>query len=57
MYCYILIPTDGSPLSEKAVTHGVALAARLAANVSFLIVTEPLHAFSFDIEQVEGTPI
>jgi nucleotide-binding universal stress UspA family protein len=56
MYRHILIPTDGSPLSEKAVTHGVALAARLAAHVSFLTVTEPFHAFSFAIDQVEDTP-
>jgi nucleotide-binding universal stress UspA family protein len=29
MYTNILIPTDGSELSEKAVSHGIALAERM----------------------------
>ena len=43
MYRHILIPTDGSPLSDEAVTHGVALAAETGARVSFLTVTEPFR--------------
>ena len=56
MYRQVLIPTDGSPLSEEAVRHGVALAADLSAKVVFLTVTEPFHAFSLRVDQVEDTP-
>jgi nucleotide-binding universal stress UspA family protein len=56
MYRHILIPTDGSPLSDEAVTHGVALAAETGARVSFLTVTEPFHTFSFGVDQLEDTP-
>ena len=31
MYTNILIPTDGSELSSKAVHHGIALAGRIGA--------------------------
>jgi nucleotide-binding universal stress UspA family protein len=55
MYRHILIPTDGSPLSDEAVTHGVALAAETGARVSFLIVTEPFRTFSFGVDQLEDT--
>lgn len=33
MYQRILIPTDGSPLSRKAIAHGIALARNLRASV------------------------
>ena len=56
MYRHILIPTDGSPLSDEAVTQGVALAAETGARVSFLVVTEPFQTFSFGVDQLEGTP-
>ncbi|RZJ61874.1 MAG: universal stress protein [Acidovorax sp.] len=38
MYKRILIPTDGSPLSDKAVNHGLALAALSGATVVALKV-------------------
>jgi nucleotide-binding universal stress UspA family protein len=38
MYKRILIPTDGSPLSDKAVGHGLALAALSGATVVALKV-------------------
>jgi hypothetical protein len=34
MYTNILIPTDGSELSEKAVQHGMALAKRIGAKAA-----------------------
>ena len=34
MYKHILLPTDGSPLSEQAVTSGIALAKSLRAKVT-----------------------
>ena len=33
MYRHILIPTDGSELAERAVTHGLSLAKRALASL------------------------
>ena len=41
MYQHILIPTDGSKLSERAATAGVKLAALLGARVTALFVAPP----------------
>ena len=41
MYRHILIPTDGSALAERAVTHGLALAKSVGAKVSVVIVEAP----------------
>ena len=56
MYRHILVPTDGSPLSDEATSHAVALAVVTGARISFLTVTSPFHMFSFDAEQLEETP-
>jgi len=56
MYRHLLIPTDGSPLSDEAVNHGVELAAYFAAGVSFLTVTDPFLTFSLRPDQLEQTP-
>jgi nucleotide-binding universal stress UspA family protein len=56
MYSHILIPTDGSPLSAKAVDHGAMLAKMCGAKVSLITVTEPFHVFSLDADQLEDTP-
>ena len=56
MYKHLLIPTDGSPLSDEAVRHGVALAAETGAKVCFLTVVEPFHTFSLGVDQLEETP-
>ena len=42
MYTHLLIATDGSPLAEKAVAQGIALAKELGAKVTAVTVTEPL---------------
>ena len=48
MYRHILIPTDGSELAERAVTHGLSLAKFVGARVTVLTVIEQLDAwFSF----------
>lgn len=44
MYKHILIATDGSELAGKAVSTGLALAKRLSAIVTAVIVTEPWTA-------------
>lgn len=41
MYQRILVPTDGSELSAKAVSTAVALAKRLGARLLAITVTEP----------------
>jgi nucleotide-binding universal stress UspA family protein len=41
MYQHILIPTDGSDLAERAVTHGLSLAKFAGAKVTVIIVEEP----------------
>jgi nucleotide-binding universal stress UspA family protein len=46
MYRHILIPTDGSELSERAIEHGVALAKSISARVTGLTVSAPFHMFS-----------
>jgi nucleotide-binding universal stress UspA family protein len=55
MYHHILIATDGSELSDRAVEHGVGLARAVGAKVSFLTVTEPFHVFSLNADQIEDT--
>ena len=56
MYKHILISTDGSERSEKAVAHGAALAAALEATVTILTVTSPLHSLASDPTPVASIP-
>jgi len=48
MFKHILIPTDGSDLSRKAILYGVQLAKEAGANVTGLTVAEPYHAANMD---------
>jgi nucleotide-binding universal stress UspA family protein len=48
VYKHILIPTDGSPLSETAIRQGVALAKSLNARVTALTVSLPFHALAIE---------
>ena len=56
MYKHILIPTDGSDLTNKAIRHGVALAKTINAKVTGITVTIPFHVFAVDPETVTDTP-
>jgi len=56
MYRHILIPTDGSPLSESAVKQGVALARSVNAKVTGVTVSPPFHTFALDPMMVADTP-
>jgi len=56
MYNNILIPTDGSELSGKAVQHGIALAKRIGAKTTVLTVLPPFHTFTTDTQMIEDTP-
>jgi len=55
MYKHILIPTDGSELSGKAIQHGVALAKSQGAKVSGITVTVPFHIFATDPDTLTDT--
>ncbi len=57
MYKHILIPTDGSELSDKAVVQGIALAKTLGAKITALTVTEPFRLFSMDPMIVTDTSV
>ncbi len=56
MYKHILIPTDGSPLSEQAVRQGIALAQTIKAKVTALTVSASFHTFAMDPVMVTDTP-
>ena len=47
MYQHILIPTDGSELAERAVTHGLSLAKSVGAKVTVISVEEPISWLPF----------
>ena len=48
MYKHILIPTDGSALSEVAIRQGIAFAREIRAKVTALAVSPSFHAFDVD---------
>jgi nucleotide-binding universal stress UspA family protein len=56
MYRHILIPTDGSALSEMAVRHGMALAKALGAKVTVLTASLPFRSLAIDPVMVTDTP-
>ena len=55
MYRHILIPTDGSELAERAVTHGLLLAKFVGAKVTVIIVEERLGGWLYTDEIKEQT--
>ena len=56
MYKKLLIPTDGSPLSEQAVKHGVEFARECNAHVVFVSVRRPLHSLDHEPSVVDDMP-
>jgi nucleotide-binding universal stress UspA family protein len=55
MYKHILIPTDGSDISEQAVNYGVALAKAVNATVTGVTVSTPFHIFAAEPHMVTDT--
>jgi nucleotide-binding universal stress UspA family protein len=55
MYKHILIPTDGSDLSGKALRDGLTLAKGLGAKVTVLTVSQPFHVFTLETAMVVDT--
>jgi nucleotide-binding universal stress UspA family protein len=56
MYKHILIPTDGSTLSEIAAVQGVAFAKAIDAKVTGITVSPPFHTFALDPTTLTDTP-
>jgi nucleotide-binding universal stress UspA family protein len=56
MYKHILIPTDGSELSAKAIKEGIALAKAVNGEVTAITVSETFHTFSVNPMVITETP-
>jgi nucleotide-binding universal stress UspA family protein len=50
MYKHILVPTDGSELSNRAVEYAAALAKAVGAKLTVLTVTTPYYGFVVEPE-------
>jgi nucleotide-binding universal stress UspA family protein len=55
MFKRILLPTDGSEQSERAILAGVGFAKELGAEVVGLTVIPKFHTFTYKAEMVEDT--
>ena len=55
MYKHILIPTDGTALSEAAVTQGIALARSVGARVTGMTVSPPYQMLAVDPVMISDT--
>jgi nucleotide-binding universal stress UspA family protein len=56
MHRHILIPTDGSELSQKAIDYGMALAKSVNAKVTVLTVSTPFHVFAVEPGTIAEIP-
>lgn len=56
MHRRILIPTDGSELSQNAIDYGMALAKSLNAKVTVLTVSVPFQTFVVETGLITETP-
>lgn len=56
MYQQILIPTDGSALANKAVTHGIELAKAVGAKITVLTVEQPFNVFDVTASRTNRMP-
>lgn len=55
MFKHILLPTDGSPISEAGMRKGMQLAKDLNAKVTVMHVVHPFHVFTYDTEMIEDS--
>lgn len=55
MFKHILLPTDGSTLSESAIQKSISLAKSLGARVTGLYVIPEYHTFTWQTEMLEDT--
>lgn len=55
MFSHLLIPTDGSEASEKAIRKALEIARDAHARVTGLHVIQPFHVGSYKVDTVEET--
>ncbi len=55
MFKHILLPTDGSPLSEVAIRKGLQFAKQINAKVSGLYVSPEFHTMTVNPDMLEDT--
>ena len=55
VHTHILIPTDGSELSDEAIQYGTALAKTVNAKVTGITVSTPFHFLSVEPDMVTDT--
>jgi len=55
MHRHILIPTDGSELSQKAIDYGMALAKSVNAKVTVMTVSAPFYTFAVEPGMITDT--
>lgn len=55
MFKHLLLPTDGSPLSEAAVRQGLLLAKEQAARTTAIHVVPQFHVFTYRTTMLEDT--
>ncbi len=56
MFRHILIPTDGSALSQEAIEHGMRFAKSINAKVTAVSVTTPFQTYALDPDIATATP-
>lgn len=56
MFKHILVPTDGSTLSENAIKHAVSLAKQCGAKLTAINVMPKFHMLTYDTQMLEATP-
>lgn len=55
MFQHLLLPVDGSPLSESAFRQGIAFARDAGARVTALRVIPDFHTYTYQVEMLGGT--
>jgi len=56
MYTRLLLPTDGSEASRRAIESGIAFARSIGAEVVAMTATPAFHALTLDSEMLQQTP-
>ena len=56
MHRHILIPTDGSELSQNAIDYGMALAKSVNAKVTVMTVSPPFYTLAVEPGMITDTP-
>lgn len=56
MHRHILIPTDGSELSQKAIDYGMVLAKSVNAKVTVMTISIPFYTLAVEPGMITDTP-